>query len=319
VCGPCAEATDSAGSSPINWGACESECTGLAESACHGTKGCYAAYIEDPAADVLPSYTGCWQTSQWGVSTESCGELGPYQCAERDDCSLYYVEKTQEATFTEFNRCEAELYSAACAETDCGPGHHCEEQCDGTDNWMSKCRTVCVEDATCAAVDCGPGYTCAEVCKDGRNGPGTCGPTCVPDPIHDPGSCTGQLLCLADAPDCPSGTTAGVRNGCWTGYCIPNAACGPNNPGQCYLPVTDDQIAPACPSGTTPGVATNGRYTGYCIPTSECGPTACATLTTEAACTARADCSTVYTGTNCVCTADGCSCQTVTFDHCETL
>ncbi len=44
---------------------------------------------------------------------------------------------------------------------------------------------------------------------------------------------------------------------------------------------------------------------------------ACSTLTTEAACKARNDCDAVYTGTNCTCDNNGCTCQTETFAHCQ--
>ena len=44
---------------------------------------------------------------------------------------------------------------------------------------------------------------------------------------------------------------------------------------------------------------------------------ACSTLTTETACTARTDCDAVYTGMNCTCDSQGCTCQTETFDHCQ--
>jgi hypothetical protein len=68
--------------------------------------------------------------------------------------------------------------------------------------------------------------------------------------------------------------------------------------------------------GTLPGV-TNGCYSGYCIPTTSCEVAACETLTTDAACTARTDCAPIYAGTNCTCTATGCTCATLTFARCE--
>ena len=46
-------------------------------------------------------------------------------------------------------------------------------------------------------------------------------------------------------------------------------------------------------------------------------PPACSTLTTEAACKARNDCDAVYTGMNCTCDKNGCTCQTETFSHCQ--
>jgi hypothetical protein len=43
--------------------------------------------------------------------------------------------------------------------------------------------------------------------------------------IQDPGSCVGAITCTTPQPQCPTGTIAGRRNGCWTGYCIPYEQC----------------------------------------------------------------------------------------------
>ena len=50
--------------------------------------------------------------------------------------------------------------------------------------------------------------------------------SCQPEQgMQDPGSCVGEVTCDALPPNCPSGTIPGRRNGCWTGYCIPQADC----------------------------------------------------------------------------------------------
>jgi hypothetical protein len=165
-----------------------------------------------------------------------------------------------------------------------------------------------VPDTACTNVDCGPGYQCAVECTNN-----TCQTVC--EPITGPGDCTGAILCNAAPPACPTGTTPGIANGCYTGYCIPNIYCGSPDPGRCYDPVLCNSAPPQCPSGTLPGVA-NGCYTGYCIPTASCEMPACETLTTEAQCTARGDCNAVYAGMNCTCDPD-CTCQTLTYERCE--
>jgi hypothetical protein len=205
----------------------------------------------------------------------------------------------------------------ACDVIDCGPGYHCEEQCYSNDPTMGGCAPVCVQDQTCASVDCAPGYTCAQVCTTDANGQVTCGPTCVPD-ANDLGQCYGTLVCAMPAPACPQGTTPGIKNGCYTGYCIPTAQCGPSNPGECYGAVTCNVQPPQCPTGTVPGVL-SGCYTGYCIPQSQCPLPACETLTNESACVSRMDCVPVYDGDQCTCYPDHCECQILTYSRCEAL
>src|SRR5205085_2226639 len=152
-----------------------------------------------------------------------------------------------------------------------------------------------------------------ETCDVSGNGTLWCDASCVPTGGGDPGSCYGEVACDALPPACPSGTTAGRNNACWTGYCIPNYACGPNDPGSCYGEVACDALPPSCPSGTTPG-RTASCWTGFCIPDSQCEAQACETVDSESACSARPDCEPIYTGTGCTCYPNGCTCQTLTYD-----
>jgi hypothetical protein len=49
---------------------------------------------------------------------------------------------------------------------------------------------------------------------------------CIPE--HQArGSCTGPVLCDL-AIECPTGTTPGIANGCYTGSCIPDSFCPPS-------------------------------------------------------------------------------------------
>jgi hypothetical protein len=41
----------------------------------------------------------------------------------------------------------------------------------------------------------------------------------------NPGRCWDPVTCDAATPDCPDGTTPGIANGCYTGYCIPLDEC----------------------------------------------------------------------------------------------
>jgi hypothetical protein len=47
---------------------------------------------------------------------------------------------------------------------------------------------------------------------------------CVPEG-QSPGKCSGPVTCDATGPSCPSNTTPGILNGCFTGACIPLSLC----------------------------------------------------------------------------------------------
>lgn len=127
-----------------------------------------------------------------------------------------------------------------CDTTTCSPGEHCEIQCTGdpTDpGTMSTCVATCVPDPGlgCDSVDCAPGTHCIETClpvpcMDPMGCPELCRAECIPD---GPGSCEGVVLCDSLPPVCPPGTSPGVENGCWTGYCIPNDQCETPPPAAC--------------------------------------------------------------------------------------
>lgn len=338
-CGPCA-----AELTPLpDWGYCETACDALDEQTCLGTSGCYAAYAEAdvtiepwPLPPAKTVFQGCRAVAPSGpVQGGGCWNLDAQECSRHDDCSLYYTPvygptNTNEESF-QFAFCAPEpSIDPTCGGVDCGPGYRCEEQCYACDDVNGPCEPqcfpTCVPDgsSSCAAVDCQPGYECVEVCTPGGltgggcTMPGECSAQCVPvGGGGDPGQCTGDVLCDAIPPACPSGTVPGIKNGCWSGYCIPQHACGPNDPGTCDDHVICAAAAPACPMGTVPGVA-NGCYTGYCIPQHQCPAPTCETLTDEMACLSQPDCTPVYTGGDCTCTPAGCTCEELTFARCET-
>jgi hypothetical protein len=353
-CGPCPASPEAAPDTDM--GQCYSSCTGLDQDTCQATSGCYAAFVNEsdrqrrfegcwqtaPSAPTEGSCAGfdareCSRHDDCGLvySTNYNGTMAfdacisePGQlCLNDDACGVgSRCDMTECHSGCDSNGvCTEVCYgvcvpvSPSCAATDCGPGYHCEEQCYPNDKpgpEMGGCTAACVPDvASCSLIDCGPGYECIESCELSGNGTLWCGATCAPV-SGGPGSCYGQVACDALPPACPTGTTPGRSNACWTGYCIPNAACGPSDPGECYVQVACDALPPSCPSGTTAGV-TNGCWSGFCIPTSECAPAACETLDTESACTDRYDCMPVYTGTNCTCYPNGCSCETLSYDRCE--
>lgn len=319
-CGPCYAEL---GALP-DWGSCTSQCTGLDEASCLSAPGCNASYdlfvgIPEELKDGS-AYTGCWATAPSGpVQGESCFNLDSQECSRHDDCSMFFDAGGQ------FTQCLPEPSNQGCALIDCAPGYRCEEQCTpcAPDDELCDpyCAPTCVPDGgdLCDTTQCEPGTECITVCTDALGTdagvvPGECYATCV-DTGSDPGSCTGDVLCDAIGPACPAGTVAGIKNGCYSGYCIPQAACGPSDPGGCE-PAQCESEGPACPAGTVGGTK-NGCWTGYCIPVSSCPQAQCENLTDEQACTSRFDCRAIYAGDDCTCDAGGCTCSDLTFARCE--
>jgi hypothetical protein len=294
-----------------DWGMCNSQCDALDESTCIATAACHAAYVQTNS-NTTTSFLGCWQTSSPQPPSSPCAGLDANGCDGRDDCSMVYTSGNGGQLFSE---CVAETQGSCGVDIGCPTGSHCSEQCAPCNGvgCSGTCSPTCVPDATCAQTTCGAGYQCVVECN-ALVGP--CQPTCVPTG-NNPGACTGQILCNSAPPQCPVNTTAGIANGCWTGYCIPNAQCSSPDPGDCYGTVTCNMGPPSCPSGTLPGV-TNGCYSGFCIPTYSCELAACETFGTQSACEARSDCTPIYTGNDCTCTmTGGCICATETYARCE--
>ncbi|MBL9014442.1 MAG: hypothetical protein JNL83_09705 [Myxococcales bacterium] len=125
-----------------------------------------------------------------------------------------------------------------------------------------------------------------------------------------------------------SGACSGIQ--CGPGYhceaqckdtCVGGGDCGPQCGAMC---VPDGNVCAAVDCG--PGyecveicVEPTPTHAGQCY--AQCHPTtSCEAITTEAACAARTDCTTVYNGDDCTCTpTGGCTCEILTYDHCESL
>jgi hypothetical protein len=323
-----------------DWASCGGACDALDEKTCLATAGCHAEYTGfecPPNADctMAPATITFWTCSAVAPSGPQeggdCWSLDAQTCSEHDDCATTYQPPAMGWTEHTFNQCIPEPGQVdACAGVDCGAGSHCEQQCypcdksNPNDTCMGGCSAVCVPDAdSCATVDCAPGTHCevqcnGPICDPGPNGcpPQTCVVSCVPDAV-DPGDCYQPVTCNSAPPACPAGTTPGVANGCYTGFCIPVDQCT-HDPGTCdWNGVMCDLAPPACPMGTEPGVK-NGCWSGYCIPDWACASTQpCASITDEKTCVSRSDCTPIYDGTHCTCDPSGCVCQDKTFARCE--
>ncbi|HEY5928069.1 MAG TPA: hypothetical protein VIV11_40560 [Kofleriaceae bacterium] len=148
-CGPCyydepAIATD--------WAACYGKCFDLGENECFTTSGCYASYIEDPAADGKRNFWGCWDTAPSGpVQGGGCLNLDAYGCSRHDDCiAVYYGRSDSTNTAyegTKFAQCAPELVFPEPIE----------------------CAAVATEAACIARADCIPMYEGSD-CTCGPNG-----------------------------------------------------------------------------------------------------------------------------------------------------
>ena len=101
---------------------------------------------------------------------------------------------------------------------------------------------------------------------------------------------------------------------CETGYHCEDQCTNPSSCAGMCVPDGNSCAATTCQSGyNCVEVCSGGTCNPSCVPA-----TACAALSTESACAARSDCTTVYNGTDCTCYPNsGCTCEVLTYDHCE--
>jgi hypothetical protein len=264
-CGPC-DYDEGAAFLPT-WAFCDSSCEALDETTCLGTSGCRGVYVDNPAG---PAFWQCWGTDQSGpIQGGGCDSLDAYSCSLHDDCIAVHA-------------------SDGCGGDAEEPGGGAPEPCTGI-GWFEYCAdesTGCYGDDECGeGMHCNAGEVCLPPpgCED-ESDPGfvdcdaACYGYCVPDDTPDPGTCTGDVFCDSLAPDCPEGTTPGIKDGCWTGYCIPLELC-------------DDPPPP---------------------------PLTCPEIGNEAQCIDREDCTAFYEGVDCVCDEFGvCECADWIFVNCQ--
>jgi len=174
-------------------GECNGPCSGLGEQSCLADSSCHTAYLETSSGST--TFWGCWDIEPDApTSGVTCAGLDPFTCSTDPQCSSTYFEDS--SGNTSFLSCTDNAQQGC----DCGSGFHCVDEC--------------------------PAEACPPPPPDGSGTScGGCTPSCVPN--TDPGECTGTVLCNIAPPACPVGTTAGIANNCYTGYCIPNANCGP--------------------------------------------------------------------------------------------
>ena len=154
-----------------------------------------------PCPETTPALTP--PIPSWGICGSPCEGLAPAQCAADATCR---VVKDAGCTIGG-NTCLTDFLG--CFPTDTQVDKSVE--CFTADAWTCSRNSAC--EAHHAQRACPAGQDCARPFA-----------TCVPAG-HDPGSCTGQVTCRAATPNCPSGTTPGIANGCFTGACIVTSTC----------------------------------------------------------------------------------------------
>jgi len=204
------------------------------------------------------------------------------------------------------------------------PGFSCEDSSDCAAGCYCDENGLCEEAGFCTTdADCGRGYECNEDRASCEPIPPQ--PTCDSDAacpagqICDAGSCTATCACTNDSEAIAGGY----------GYCDESrGTCmtGSDPAGTCAGDLTCNAPEPSCAAGEVPLVL-DGCYTGACRAISSCGETpSCEALGHESDCLNRAaDCSAVYTGTNCrkpdgsACQAgdQNCVCQNFSFYTCD--
>ncbi len=126
--------------------------------------------------------------------------------------------------------------------------------------------------------------------------------SCEPELVPEPPAC--------DVVDCGSGF-----------HCEEQCHPGDTEMSYCEPVCVEDQTCATVDCGpgyTCAEVCADGNGQTTCGPT--CVPSAaCETLTDEMTCSARTDCTPVYDGQDCTCYPNGCECQVLTYERCETL
>lgn len=168
-----------------------------------GPAGAPAYELRDPVSGVCQSFGGY-------DCADPCRPCPATGIAEPDWAQCYtQCEGLDEATCKTTSACRA-VYS--------GSTFH---ECWGT------ARSGPIQGGNCTglgAEECSRHDDCVAIHAEGT--PIGSFMSCAPEgTAQDPGSCVGTVTCGTAPPQCPMGTIAGRRNGCWTGYCIPYADC----------------------------------------------------------------------------------------------
>ena len=153
------------------------------------------------AADLAPIPT-------WGVCGSACDSLDQTACAASPECRV-----VRDAACAVKGNCATDFVGCFPIDNAPDPSIVCNRATSGWDcSRNAACTALHRAETPCqAAVD---GFCPSEFAM------------CVAEG-QSPGKCHAEALCDIVAPSCPTNTTAGVANGCYTGVCIPNDLCEP--------------------------------------------------------------------------------------------
>jgi len=143
----------------------------------------------------------------WGSCGSSCEALDETSCAKRDDCRV-----VKDARCAIGGNCLTDFMGCFPTDNFVDPSVDCSRTTDGETCSRSNLCTAFHSNEPCPlATDAACPRPFALCMPEGAT-PGRC---------HDP------ALCDALPPPCPTGTVAGVANGCYSGVCIPLDLCEP--------------------------------------------------------------------------------------------
>lgn len=144
----------------------------------------------------------------WGECTSPCVGLSESACMADDRCRVArsFSEYYRSTTVDDFMGCYP-LNTGAPPDV---------QRCEGLD------AEQCAWQADCTALYDGAPGACAGIAPEACAGAQF--RECITEARTEPGLCT-PASCRQVPPACPTGTTAGVENGCYTGACIPNSFC----------------------------------------------------------------------------------------------
>lgn len=166
-------------------------------------------YPCDPECGPCPGVaaTALAPLPSWGICGSTCEALAEDACARREDCRV-----VKDVACAISGTCETDFLGCFPTDTYVEPGVDCGAARDGYTCSTSPACTAFHVSEPCLGDPQGECPRAFALCMPEGQSPGRC---------HDP------VACRALPPACPSGTTPGIANSCYTGACIPVELCEP--------------------------------------------------------------------------------------------